>query len=120
MPFKRYAGERRHTGRENQESITVARNGFININVAASKHFKGFKFVDLFFDDKTKRVALKPTTEKKEGSYTLLAQPNYDAFKISCKGFLTYLDIPFETTQSFPAGWDTASEMLITEIEAQN
>jgi len=117
MPFKRYSGERPSDEKTPEKSITISKSGFININITASQHFRDYEYVDLFYDDEDKQIALKPTNEKKEGTYTLSNQYSYDAYKVSCKGFLKYFDISFEETRKLSAIWDDDQKMLIADFE---
>lgn len=117
MPFTRYEGERPADEKTPEKSITISKSGFININTTASEHFKNYQYVDLFYDKDEKKIALKPTNDKKSGTYTLSEQYNYDAYKISCKSFLKYYDISFDKTRKLQAVWEDDKNMLIASLE---
>lgn len=115
--FDKYEGRSR-SRRKGNRKITVTKNGYINLNAVASENFKDFDFVNLFYNKKEKKIAIEPTNEKQEGSYTLIEQSgSYDAYTIGCTGFLKEFDIGYEVTTRYLAEWLDDEEVLIASLE---
>lgn len=114
MELERYSGEKQSHG---LESITISKLGYININTAASKHFEDFDYVNLYFGKGSEQIGLEPTNEKLDGTYSLIKQSHYNAFKVTCKGFLTHFGISPDETKRLDAEWDDDQDMLIASLE---
>lgn len=117
MAFKRYSGRSRQKAKKNS-TITITKNGHINLNSASSQMFEDFEYVDVFFDEEGEKIGIKPVDEKKEGTYTLIEQSgNYNAFTIGCTGFLKEFDISYKITTRYSASWDDDENILIANLE---
>lgn len=81
------------------------------------KHFKGFRYAHLYWDQEQDKVGIKPVRTKEDSAYHITYVTKANVGCISGVAFLTYAEIPHKETTSFPAQWNEREELLEFKVD---
>jgi hypothetical protein len=91
--------------RTTEPRVSLTKQGTLQLNAATlAQFFEGVDFVQLLFDAKTRRVALKPATKKDEQTYKL-SRAKQGTGHVSASAFLKHYGIKHDATKSYPVKW---------------
>lgn len=109
-----YAIYERTNTRVSTPTITLATNGRIILNVAATRIFHGnaVEFVLLLFDKDQEKIALRPISKKDKRAYKITYPKNLNGCSFSGKGFLDFAKVDYSKKRSFPAVWNENDGLL--------
>jgi hypothetical protein len=113
MAFKRFT----KTGRVYTPIVSIWQRGQIGFNRGAVEKFKvnDYSFAVLFFDEGERKIGIRFTNDSTEKGICKITKGKTSSF-ISAKPFLTYYDIPLNTTVRFSMQYDEGTELYIIDI----
>jgi len=113
MPFERFT----ESGKGYRPRISIRPSGTIGINDSALKRFglKSLKYVALYFDAETKRIAIGGAQEDEPGAQRLNLAGK--GASISAKRFLDYHDLGVKTTTQYECHLDEGQKLIILDKE---
>ena len=113
MPFERFT----ESGKGFRPRISIRPSGTIGINDSALNRFglKSNKYVALYFDTETKRIAIGKTQEDEPGAQRLNLAGK--GASISAKRFLDYHDLGVKTTTQYECHLDEEQGLVILDRE---
>jgi hypothetical protein len=115
MPFKLFDKKRTHGG---PPTVTITKYGMFVINSAAvEKHFKGFQYAHLYWDQEHEKIGIKPLRKKEDTAYHINYSPKGNVGTISGTAFLAYAEIPHKVTAAFPAQWNEDEALLEFKVD---
>ena len=103
-------------GRHKNPIITITRAGGIGLNSACmQKYLKGYDFILLYRDEKTKTIGIKPIKEEQENAFKISYSKNKSTGAISGHSFLAYAGIDYKSGKGgrYVPEWDENQKMLI-------
>jgi hypothetical protein len=113
MAFERFT----ESGKGFKPRISIRPSGTIGINDSALKRFglKSQKYVALYFDAETKRIAIGIAQEDEQGAQRLNLAGK--GASISAKRFLDYHDLGVKTTTQYECHFDEEQKLVILDRE---
>lgn len=106
MAFKTYVPRRGPRG--GNATIRILKNGTISVSPAAHQEwFGGAEYVELLYDPKTSKIALKPRRKPTKATYKLRLSPQGgDRRYVSASQFLEHLGIRVDKSRTVDAKWN--------------
>ena len=113
MAFKRFT----KTGRVYTPIVSIWQRGQIGFNRGAVEKFKinDFDYAILYFDEDEKKIGVQFTKDSTEEGACKITKGKTSSF-LSAKPFLTYYDIPLDTTARFGVEYDSDNDMYIINL----
>ena len=104
MAFELFTSKSLRSGRGPQ--VSISKRGSLSLNRASlAQHFQDIELVQLLYDSKGRRIAIKPASAGDEHTYKI-CRAKQGGGHVSGLGFLKFYQIPHEKTRSYPAEWD--------------
>ncbi len=112
MAFKKFVGG----GQSFSPKLSIRSTGQIGLNSGAIHRFnlEKYSFVELYFDEETSLIGVKPLKEKTDGSYPLKIRNKN--ISISAKAFLEFFSIYYQKSRALPAKWEDSENMIVANI----
>jgi hypothetical protein len=103
-------------------ALTIKTDGRITLNAPAGDIFKraGAKFVQILWDAKAFRVALRPLSKSGQSSYKLTVNSSKRGAAVSGLSFLRYVGWNFSKSMTFPAEWNEKEKVLEASLSRDN
>jgi hypothetical protein len=113
MPFVRFT----ESGKGFRPRISIRPSGTIGINDSALNKFglKSLKYVSLYFDSETKRIAIGRAQEDEPGAQRLNLAGK--GASISAKRFLDYHDLSVKATTQYECHLDEEQSLVVLDRE---
>ncbi len=113
MAFERFT----ESGKGFKPKISIRPAGTIGLNDSALKRFglDAFKFVALYFDTETGKIAIGGVSEEEPGAQRL--NFGVKGASISAKRFLDYHDLGVRSTTQFECHFDDTLKLVILDKE---
>ncbi|MDH5685191.1 MAG: hypothetical protein OEY73_01465 [Hadesarchaea archaeon] len=99
--------------RATQNEVSIDKIG-IDIFAWAAGHFKGYKGADLYIDDKTSLLGIKPVAK---GQRSLISKAEGNGFFVSCTSLMGQADVNGRKRVS--AEWDDKEKMLVVYLKGR-
>jgi hypothetical protein len=102
--------------------ITLGKMGRIafNIHATAILRTNQVTHVQLLWDKDTNRCAVKPSSSKETGAYTVTYTNRDNGSGFSAVTFLNYIRYDWTETRAFNADWDETARMFVFEIPKEH
>jgi len=103
-------------------SLTITPDGRIALNADAGDLLKsaGAKFVQILWDAKVCRVALRPLARPDENSYKLFVKSGKRGATFSARTFLRYIGWDMSKSATIPVEWNEREKVLEASLPREN
>ncbi|MBI5074499.1 MAG: hypothetical protein HZB62_04950 [Nitrospirae bacterium] len=103
-------------GTASAAKVSIRKNGTIGFTSGAITMFEleKYKFAVFYYDKADKKIGIKLTSDKEEGSYKL--QLKKSAGFIAAVAFLNYYGIDFSKKVNYTAEWDAKNKMIVISL----
>ena len=120
MGFELYSNKQKN--HSNQDFISISKAGRIGFSgLCYDTHFKGAKFIELYFDEKEQLMAVKPSQNNTEHTFKLKTKGNNinagRGIGLYNKGFFIRYGIAVEKAIRYTPAYDKKNEMLIIDLK---
>ena len=99
--------------RSTQNEVSIDKIG-IDIFAWAAGHFKGYKGADLYIDDKTSLLGIKPVAK---GQRSLISKAEGNGFFVSCTSLMGQAGV--NGRKRVPADWNEKEKMLVVYLKGR-
>jgi len=99
--------------RSTQNEVSIDKIG-IDIFAWAAGHFKGYKGADLYIDEKTNLLGIKPVAK---GQRSLISKAEGNGFFVSCTSLMGQAGV--NGRKRVPADWNEKEKMLVVYLKGR-
>ena len=99
--------------RATQNEVSIDKIG-IDIFAWSAKHFKGYRGADLYIDEKTSLLGVKPVAK---GQRSLISKAEGNGFFISCTSLMGQAGV--NGRKRVPAEWNEREKMLVVYLKGR-
>lgn len=99
--------------RSTQNEVSIDKIG-IDIFAWAAGHFKGYKGADLYIDEKTSLLGIKPVAK---GQRSLISKAEGNGFFVSCTSLMGQAGV--NGRKRVPADWNEKEKMLVVYLKGR-
>jgi hypothetical protein len=107
MSFKKYTNVVRRSGAKSHPVAVVDKKGTFRFNASALRKYElsGYKFVEMFYDEKSKKIGVKFHSEEVEDSlkFSVYHDKNgkFVFCGVTCRDFYNRFEIDFSSTRNY-------------------
>jgi len=115
MGFEPFEGKRSHSG-DPAVSITKAGNFIIN-STCVERHFKGTKYIKVFWDSENEKIGIKPLTAKDTYAYRLNLSSRGNVGAFSGTAFFKSIGLEHKATKSYAVEWNKREQLIEFSVQ---
>lgn len=101
-------------GGKGKSTISIKKSGLNFSRKVTRMYFKEIDFVELYYDEDKKRIALKPSRIKTENCYAV--RGNHNNKRVTAKDFLVHCNCSHLIGKKYDTIWNDSLKMLEMQL----